>query len=80
MPSPVRRGTERISLEAVKLSGKTRKRAYYGYNELLKREELYWIQRSRAGWLTQGECISKYFHVLVIAKIARSKILQLKNA
>lgn len=45
------------------------------YEELLRREEIYHMQRSHERGLIQGECNTKYFHVSVLAKRAKSKIL-----
>lgn len=38
-----------------------------------------WYQRSRAKWLTDGNCNTKYYHMKTIYRRRRNKIVTLKN-
>lgn len=42
--------------------------------ELLKREEIYWKDKSQEVWLSEGNANSNFFHASVIAKRAANKI------
>lgn len=42
--------------------------------KILKREELYWKDKSREVWLSEGDANSKFFHASVFAKRASNKI------
>jgi hypothetical protein len=37
-------------------------------NDILKKEELMWFQRSRAKWLSDGDMNTKYYHIKTVAR------------
>jgi hypothetical protein len=47
--------------------------------ELLYREEMLWLQRSRVTWLKEGDRNTKLFHQKAIWKARRNKIKRLKD-
>ncbi|KAL7247368.1 hypothetical protein ACSBR2_002308 [Camellia fascicularis] len=49
------------------------------YNRVLYQEELFWFQKSRVNWITQGERNTKFFHMSTIIKRRKIKIEVLKN-
>ncbi|CAI8598599.1 unnamed protein product [Vicia faba] len=46
---------------------------------ILKKEELMWHQRSRAKWMKNGDRNTRYFHLKVVTRRMKNKILMLKN-
>lgn len=48
-------------------------------DELLKQEEVYWQQRAKAFWLTNGDTNSKFFHAFASARKKANRIDQLRN-
>lgn len=49
-------------------------------DELLYREEMMWLQRSRIGWLHEGDRNTCYFHIQVVWRARKNKIKNLKSA
>ncbi|KAK1621216.1 hypothetical protein QYE76_026733 [Lolium multiflorum] len=48
-------------------------------NELLYKEELLWLQRSRITWLKEGDRNTKFFHQKAVWRARRNKIKRLKD-
>ncbi|KAK4490473.1 hypothetical protein RD792_001150, partial [Penstemon davidsonii] len=48
------------------------------YNEILKQEELFWFQKSRTQWLSQGDRNTRFYHMTTISRRRRNKITALK--
>ena len=48
-------------------------------NELLKREEIMWCQRSRVQWLQEGNHNTKYFHNKANQRRRKNAIMSLKD-
>ena len=48
-------------------------------DELEKREEIYWKQRSRQDWLKHGDQNTRFFHEKAKQRVARNQIRRLKN-
>lgn len=46
---------------------------------ILKQEELYWWQKSKLAWITQGERNTRFFHITTIMRRRRNSTLRLKN-
>lgn len=44
------------------------------YAELLNREEVYWHDKSRALWITEGDCNIKFFHATSKGRRNKNKI------
>src|SRR6266508_1198443 len=49
-------------------------------NELLYREEMMWLQRSRITWLKEGDRNTNYFHRKAVWWARKNKIVRLKTA
>lgn len=49
-------------------------------NELLYREEMLWLQRSRIDWLKEGDRNTKFFHGRAVWRSRKNKIEKLKAA
>lgn len=43
-------------------------------DEVLRREEIFWKQKSRVKWLDDGECSTQFFHLLTIIRRRRNAI------
>jgi hypothetical protein len=48
-------------------------------NEILYREEMMWLQRSRISWLKEGDCNTRYFHIKAQWRAKKNKIKKLRN-
>jgi hypothetical protein len=46
---------------------------------LLQQEEVHWLQRSRANWLTQGDRNTNFFHQFATALRKKNLIKRLKD-
>ena len=46
--------------------------------KLLREEEIYWLQRSKATKLLQGDDNTKYFHMVANGRHRKTKIIQLE--
>lgn len=49
------------------------------YQTLLRQEELYWYQKSRAQWIHSGDRNTRFYHVSTITRRRRNKIEALKT-
>ncbi|KAI9122576.1 hypothetical protein K1719_006416 [Acacia pycnantha] len=47
--------------------------------DVWRKEEVYWWQRSRLSWLSCGDRNTKFFHSTVIQRRLRNKVLRLKG-
>jgi hypothetical protein len=48
-------------------------------DELLYREEIMWMQRSRIAWVREGDCNTKYFHRHASWRRSKNKVRWLKR-
>jgi cytidylate kinase len=48
-------------------------------DELLYREELMWLQRSRIAWLKEGDRNTKFFHLKAVARARKNRIKRLRD-
>lgn len=48
-------------------------------SELLKREEIFWRDKSREVWLSDGDLNSKSFHASVLARRVANKIESIQS-
>ncbi|XP_057823837.2 uncharacterized protein LOC131036058 [Cryptomeria japonica] len=48
-------------------------------NEILAREEVYWKQKSREGWIKEGDRNTKFFHNSVKVRRSWNKVTAIKN-
>ncbi|RYR39566.1 hypothetical protein Ahy_A09g045127 isoform B [Arachis hypogaea] len=47
--------------------------------EILKKEEIFWFQKSRAQWIVEGDRNTKFYHTKTIIRRAKNKISKLRN-
>ncbi|XP_057745375.1 uncharacterized protein LOC130963259 [Arachis stenosperma] len=55
------------------------KRLRENLEEILNREEVMWLQKSREKWLVEGDRNTKYYHTRTIIRRRRKKVLKLRN-
>jgi hypothetical protein len=56
------------------------RRATDHMQELLYREEMLWLQRSRITWLKEGDRNTRFFHQKAVWRARRNKIKKLKDS
>ncbi len=49
-------------------------------NELLYREEMIWLQRSRIAWLKEGDRNTRFFHNKAVWRAKKNKITKLRDS
>lgn len=47
-------------------------------DEVLEQEDIFWSQKSRVTWLTEGERCTKFFHTSTLIRRRQNNILRLK--
>ncbi|OMO88421.1 Endonuclease/exonuclease/phosphatase [Corchorus capsularis] len=50
------------------------------YEDILKREEIIWFQKSRAKWINSGDINTSYFHTITLVRRSKNRVGALKNA
>jgi hypothetical protein len=48
-------------------------------NDILRKEELMWFQRSRAKWLKDGDRNTRYYHIKTVSRKRINNVIMLKN-
>jgi hypothetical protein len=75
-------GTARRRLELLRLSNADQReirRASDHMQELLYKEEMLWLQRSRIAWLKEGDRNTRFFHQKAVWRARRNKIKKLRD-
>jgi hypothetical protein len=54
-------------------------RLQWELNDILRKEELMWFQRSRAKWLMDGDRNTRYYHVKTVARRRKNNVIMLKD-
>jgi len=82
----VRRKLEELRVELASLNGLTddesrmkAKETAKAMNEMLYREEMMWLQRSRINWLKEGDRNTRYFHRKARWRAKKNRIRKLKR-
>jgi hypothetical protein len=55
------------------------KKLHIELDDILKKEELMWFQRSRAKWLTDGDRNTKYYHLKTVQRRRKNNVTMLRN-
>jgi hypothetical protein len=74
--------TARKKLESLKLANADHReihRASDHMQELLYKEEMLWLQRSRIAWLKEGDRNTRFFHQKAVWRARRNKIKKLRD-
>jgi hypothetical protein len=54
-------------------------RLRFRMDEILYREEMMWLQRSRVAWLKEGDRNTKFFHMKAATRMKKNKITRLRK-
>jgi hypothetical protein len=54
-------------------------RLRFRMDEILYREEMMWLQRSREAWLKEGDRNTKFFHMKAATRTKKNKITRLRK-